>query len=82
MIFDRRLWHMRSRNLSDVTRRALFTAYTYRWVRARDALHVRAELLDAVTPVRQQLLGAGRSVTGHWMPEDDEAPLRPLPPGH
>jgi ectoine hydroxylase-related dioxygenase (phytanoyl-CoA dioxygenase family) len=82
VIFDRRLWHMRGRNLSDVTRRALFTAYTYRWVRARDDLHVRADLLDAVTPVRQQLLGAGRSVSGHWMPEDDDAPLRPLLPGH
>ena len=77
VIFDRRLWHMRGRNLSDVTRRALFTAYTYRWVRARDDLRVRAELLGAVTPIRRQLLGSG-SVIGHWMPEDDDAPLRPL----
>ena len=33
VLFDRRLWHMRSPNRSDVTRKALFLAYTYRWVR-------------------------------------------------
>lgn len=82
VIFDRRLWHMRSRNLSELTRRALFTAYTYRWVRARDDLHVRAELLGAVTPVRRQLLGSGGSVIGHWMPGDGDVPLRTMLPGH
>jgi hypothetical protein len=76
VIFDRRLWHMRSRNLSDVTRRALFTAYTYRWVRARDDLRVRPELFGAVTPVRAQLLGAGSGAIGHWLPGPEDAPLR------
>jgi ectoine hydroxylase len=81
VIFDRRLWHMRSRNLSDITRRALFTAYTYRWVRARDDLAVRPELFGAITPVRRQLLGGGSSAIGHWIPDDEDAPLRALFPG-
>ena len=46
VLFDRRLWHMRSRNVSRVTRKALFYAYTFRWVRARDELDVRADLLS------------------------------------
>ncbi|MEP6477504.1 MAG: phytanoyl-CoA dioxygenase family protein [Actinomycetota bacterium] len=77
VMFDRRLWHMRSPNLSDLTRRALFTAYTYRWVRARDDLHVRPELFAEITPVRAQLLGAGsEGAIGYWMPSSQDAPLR------
>ncbi len=76
VLFDRRIWHMRSENRSDVTRKALFYAYTYRWVRARDDLRVPAELLDAVTPVRAQLLGAGASAFDFWMPDQVELPLR------
>jgi hypothetical protein len=59
-----------------VTRRALFTAYTYRWVRSRDDLRVRPELFGAVTPVRAQLLGAGSGAIGHWLPGPEDAPLR------
>jgi ectoine hydroxylase-related dioxygenase (phytanoyl-CoA dioxygenase family) len=80
VIFDRRLWHMRSRNLSDVTRRALFTAYTYRWIRPRDDLQVRPELAASITPLRAQLLGGGAGAIGHWMPEAADAPLRELSP--
>jgi ectoine hydroxylase-related dioxygenase (phytanoyl-CoA dioxygenase family) len=76
VVFDRRLWHMRSRNLSDVTRRALFTAYTYRWVRARDDLVVRSELAGSITPLRAQLLGGGTGAIGHWLPGSADAPLR------
>src|SRR5207249_1451012 len=34
-IFDRRLWHAPSTNLSLVTRKMLFVGYTYRWIRER-----------------------------------------------
>ncbi|MGH2652047.1 MAG: phytanoyl-CoA dioxygenase family protein, partial [Actinomycetota bacterium] len=40
VLFDRRLWHMRSPNRSEYTRKALFYTYTYRWIRPRDDLHV------------------------------------------
>jgi ectoine hydroxylase len=76
VLFDRRLWHMRSENRSTLTRKALFYAYTYRWVRARDDMTIPAERSCVMTPVRAQLLGAGTSAMGHWMPEIDDAPLQ------
>ncbi len=76
VVFDRRLWHMRSPNRSRLTRKALFYAYTYRWVRARDDLHVRPELLELLTPVRAQLLGAGLRAIDFWMPDLVELPVR------
>jgi ectoine hydroxylase len=77
VVFDRRVWHMRSRNLSELTRRALFTAYTYRWVRARDDLHVQPELFGDITPVRAQLLGGGSGgAIGYWMPPERDVPVR------
>ena len=33
LVFDRRLWHSRSDNLSEYTRRVVFLAYSFRWVR-------------------------------------------------
>ena len=78
VLFDRRLWHMRSPNASDITRKALFYAYTYRWIRARDDLQVRADLADLVTPVRAQLLGAGANALDFWMPDQVELPLKDL----
>lgn len=76
VLFDRRLWHMRSENRSGITRKALFFAYTYRWVRPRDDHHVAPEILSEVTPIRAQLLGSGTGAIGHWMPTDDDVPLR------
>ena len=76
VLFDRRLWHMRGDNRSSVTRKALFYAYTFRWIRARDDLSIPPELFGSITPVRAQLLGAGASAIRHWMPQDDDAPLR------
>jgi len=76
VMFDRRVWHMRSPNLSGTTRKALFFAYTFRWVRARDDLDVRADLLPLITPVRAQLLGGGGSAIDFWMPDHQELPVR------
>ena len=76
VLFDRRLWHARGDNVSTVTRKALFYAYTYRWVRPRDDLGVDPAALDGLSAVRRQLLGAGTSVLGHWLPTDDDVPLR------
>jgi ectoine hydroxylase-related dioxygenase (phytanoyl-CoA dioxygenase family) len=69
VVFDRRVWHMRSPNLCGRTRKALFYAYTFRWVRARDDLDIRADLLPLITPVRAQLLGYGASSIDFWMPD-------------
>jgi ectoine hydroxylase len=76
VIFDRRLWHSRSDNLSDVTRKAVFMGYTYRWIRPRDDYPIDPEWLATLSPVRQQLLGKGLDAMSHWALGDDTYPLR------
>jgi len=67
VFFDRRLWHARSDNYSDVTRKAMFFGYTLRWIAIRDeleSLHASPEFED-FSPVRKQLLGGvGRGIPG------------------
>jgi hypothetical protein len=56
VFFDRRLWHARTINRSDITRKAIFFGYTLRWVAIRD--QDASALADPdVSPVRRQLLG-------------------------
>jgi ectoine hydroxylase len=79
VLFDRRLWHMRSPNRSGVTRRALFLAYTYRWVRPRDDLRLPRAFVRGMTPAQRQLAG----VDDHdpmqlWMPDRERLPVRDL----
>jgi ectoine hydroxylase len=76
VIFDRRLWHARSENRSSRTRRALFIAYTYRWVRGRDRYPECTAWFEALSPVQRQLLGAAATPDGHWLPTDADVPLR------
>ena len=75
-VFDRRLWHARGDNVSRATRRALFYAYTYRWIRPRDELGLDPGRVERLDPVRRQLLGWGTSAIGHWIPTDEDVPLR------
>jgi ectoine hydroxylase len=59
VFFDRRLWHARSDNYSQVTRKAVFFGYTLRWIAIRDdvrALHASPQF-EQLSPVRRQLLG-------------------------
>jgi len=66
--FDRRLWHARSDNHSQVTRKAIFLGYTLRWLAIRDeneALLADAAFTGPLSPVRKQLLGGiGRGIPG------------------
>jgi ectoine hydroxylase-related dioxygenase (phytanoyl-CoA dioxygenase family) len=67
VLFDRRLWHARSDNYSQMTRKAIFLAYTLRWVAIRDELEAaRADpAFESLSPVRRQLLGGvGRGIPG------------------
>jgi ectoine hydroxylase-related dioxygenase (phytanoyl-CoA dioxygenase family) len=52
VMFDRRLWHMRSPNRSRLTREALFLAYAYRWVRPRDDLKLSPAMTAELTHAR------------------------------
>jgi ectoine hydroxylase len=76
VIFDRRLWHARGDNRSERTRKALFYAYTYRWVRERDELGLNEKQLAKLDPITRQLLGASTNAVGYWIPTEEDVPLR------
>jgi ectoine hydroxylase len=73
VVFDRRLWHARSDNYSDITRVGAFFGYTYRWIAGRDDvkdLPNRPEWAG-FTEVQKQLLGGvgdgdGDHAWGHF----------------
>jgi hypothetical protein len=78
LVFDRRLWHSRSPNRSEHTRKAIFLAYSFRWVRPRDSFGLdpgSARFRD-LTPVRRQLLGETAGPRSHWGLEEEAVPLR------
>jgi ectoine hydroxylase-related dioxygenase (phytanoyl-CoA dioxygenase family) len=74
VVFDRRLWHARGENRSQKTRKALFVAFTYRWIRPRET--VRPIGFPGLSPVRRQLLGEATDELGYWLPTGGDAPLR------
>lgn len=76
VLFDRRLWHSRGWNYSDVTRKVLFIGYSYRWLRGLDYNVMPPELLAKCDPIRRQLLGDGVDIKGWWQPTDEDVPLK------
>jgi ectoine hydroxylase-related dioxygenase (phytanoyl-CoA dioxygenase family) len=79
VVFDRRLWHARSDNYSDITRKAMFFGYTPRWIAIRDENDGiwSSGWSDEMNPVQRQLLGGIRPGDGdhHWGHYPDETPL-------
>ncbi|GAA1684130.1 hypothetical protein GCM10009765_36910 [Fodinicola feengrottensis] len=82
-IFDRRLWHSRSVNVSSVTRKLVFVGYTHRWIRPLDEerYHPDPHWQRILTPVQQQLLGNGPDHANFWGVRqdgwiDNDIPLR------
>ncbi|MCZ6677243.1 MAG: hypothetical protein O7E52_08330, partial [Candidatus Poribacteria bacterium] len=69
------LWHSRSANESDITRKVLFYGYSYRWLRPRDDITV-SHVIDRCDPIRRQLLGAGTGGHGYTSPTDEDVPLK------
>lgn len=60
VFFDRRLWHTRTNNYSEITRKGIFFAYSHRWSYDRDendALYASPQFA-AFNPIQRQLLGA------------------------
>ncbi len=76
VFFDRRIWHARSQNDSDITRKGLFYGYGYRWLRSKDDMTIPTELFQQNDPIRQQLLGGGTNANGHFSPKDTDVPLK------
>jgi ectoine hydroxylase len=79
VFFDRRIWHARSNNLSDITRKVAFIGYTYRWIAIRDevAQLPQTDWWQGLTPVQQQLLGAFGDGDGdhQWGHYPEKTPL-------
>ncbi len=75
VLFDRRLWHSRSPNTSQITRKALFYGYGYRWIRPKDDMEVE-HLYERCDPIRRQLLGDAVRNNGRYVPTDEDVPLR------
>jgi hypothetical protein len=75
IVFDRRLWHSASTNVSTVTRVFLTVGYSYRWLRPKSDMALD-RLLPSLSPVRRQLLGASTSANAWFDPSDDDVPLR------
>ena len=76
VLFDRRMWHARGINKSQVTRKVLFLGYSYRWLRGLDYNLIPEEILAKCDPIRRQLLGDGVDVKGWWQPTDEDVPLK------
>jgi ectoine hydroxylase-related dioxygenase (phytanoyl-CoA dioxygenase family) len=66
VFFDRRLWHTRTNNYSNITRKGMFFAYSHRWQHGRDENEALFEspAFQEFTPVQRQLLGAKLSTDG------------------
>ncbi len=76
VVFDRRICHTASSNGSDVTRKAIFYGYSYRWLRPHDDQSVD-HLIAESDPIRQQLLGhSPTGGFGYTSPSDEDVPLR------
>ncbi len=75
VIIDRRIWHSRSANTSGITRKVIWYGYSYRWLRAKDAMTVK-HLYPKLDPIQRQLLGDMTSANGAYDPSDEDVPLR------
>ena len=78
VFFDRRIWHARSDNRSELTRKCVFLGYTYRWIAIRDEVANLPTKLwwNRLNPVQQQLLGGVGSDGDHaWGHEPETTPL-------
>jgi hypothetical protein len=74
-VFDARLWHRRRDNLGTRTRRAMFWAYSYRWLTSRDTPLADVPEWAGLSPIRRQLLGDETVDPFYWAP--GELPLDP-----
>jgi ectoine hydroxylase-related dioxygenase (phytanoyl-CoA dioxygenase family) len=78
LFYDRRIWHSRSDNHSDVTRKAVFFGYTYRWIAVRDDVPDprSSPELAHLSPIQRQLLDIDTDTgDGRWGHSPDTIPL-------
>lgn len=76
IIFDRRLWHTPTLNISSTTRYMIFNGYSYRWLANRDEQRIR-HFLRRATPIQRQLLGfSNHGAYGSSNSFPDDLPLK------
>ncbi len=77
-LFEQRTYHAVGPNYSDLTRKTLFMGYGFRWVYPMDYHPMRdyVDLYAQATPIQRQLLGETKTVTGVYLPTDEDVPLR------
>lgn len=75
VLFDRRIWHARSHNTSNITRKALFYGYSYRWLGSRDTFK---RTIDTKNLLWNQLLGYYNNPISRYKPTESELPLKQL----
>src|SRR5262249_43250773 len=78
-VFDARLWHRRRDNLGTRIRRAMFMAYSYRWLTSRDTPFETVPEWPGLPPIRRQLLGDKTVDPFYWA--SGELPLDPRSTG-
>jgi ectoine hydroxylase-related dioxygenase (phytanoyl-CoA dioxygenase family) len=77
-LFEQRTYHAVGPNHSDLTRKTLFMGYGFRWVYPMDYHPMRdyVDLYAQANPIQRQLMGETRTVTGVYLPTDEDVPLR------
>jgi hypothetical protein len=78
-VFDARLWHRRRDNLGTRIRRAMFMAYSYRWLTSRDTPIEDVPEWAGLPRIRRQLLGDKTVDPFYWAA--GELPLDPRSTG-
>lgn len=74
LLFDRRVWHSRGTNYSDLHRKAIFVGYTYRRLNIHDIF----ERVRTDDKVMNQLLGFNDSgnMNSFYRPREEDLPLK------
>ena len=76
IIFDRRLWHTPTVNVSDTTRYIIFNGYSFRWLANRDDQRID-HFLHRASPIQKQLLGfSHHGAYGSSNSFEDDLPLK------
>lgn len=77
-LFEQRTYHAVGPNYSNIARKTLFIGYGFRWVYPMDYHPMRdyIELYETASPIQRQLLGETKTLTGVYLPADDDVPLR------
>jgi len=75
VIIDRRIWHSRSINDWNQSRKMLFMGYSFRWLLPKDDMTVE-HLYPGLDPIRRQLLRDNPSNNGTYTPDKGDTPLR------